>query len=127
MHSSPGETPVLWGRGNDDVSLFKPIKETARTVLSPSDTRQNRLQATGQAGKTFFTLSDICEHPMVARNALYSDGGEAGPDIDGISELTLWKRNVKRELARRKNVPTSRVHVEVRREAGEVVFDATIH
>lgn len=64
---------------------------------------------------------------MVARNALCSDGGEAGPDIDGISELTLWKRNVKRELARRKNVPTSRVHVEVRREAGEVVFDATIH
>ena len=64
---------------------------------------------------------------MVARNALYSDGGEAGPDIEGLSDLTLWKRNVKRELARQRNVPIGRVHVEVRREAGEIVLDATIH
>jgi hypothetical protein len=64
---------------------------------------------------------------MVARNALYSDGGEAGPGFEGLSELTLWKRNLKREVARRHGVPTARVHVEARREDGEVVFDATIH
>ncbi len=63
---------------------------------------------------------------MVARNALYSDGGDVGPGFEGISELTLWERNLKRELARRRGVAKSRVHVEVRRENGEVVFDATV-
>lgn len=63
---------------------------------------------------------------MVARNALYSDGGDFGPGFEGITELTLWERNVKREVARRHGVSKSRVEVEVRREHGEVVFDATI-
>lgn len=64
---------------------------------------------------------------MVARNLLYSDGGDAGPDIRDPSDLTLWKRNVKREVARQRGIPRSRVHVEARREFGEVVFDVTVH
>lgn len=63
---------------------------------------------------------------MVARNALYSDGGDVGPGFEGISELTLWKRNLKREVARRRGVSKARVQVEAREEHGEVVLEATI-
>lgn len=63
---------------------------------------------------------------MVARNALYSDGGDIGPGFEGISELTLWKRNLKREVARRRGVPKSRVRVDIRREHGEIVLEATV-
>ena len=63
---------------------------------------------------------------MVARNQLYSDGGDLGPGIEGLTGLELWKRNYRREVARRRNVPRSHVHVEVRREHGEIVLDATV-
>lgn len=63
---------------------------------------------------------------MVARNALASDGGEASPGFEGVSELTLWKRNLKREVAQRRGVPKSRIRVEARRERGEIVLEATV-
>jgi len=63
---------------------------------------------------------------MVARNQLYSDGGDFGPGIEGMAEMELWKRNYRREVARRRGVPRSHVDVEIRREHGEIVLDATI-
>ncbi|MFW6385458.1 MAG: hypothetical protein ACOCY7_04920 [Halodesulfurarchaeum sp.] len=63
---------------------------------------------------------------MLALEQLRGDGGEFGPDIEPISALTLWKRNVQREVARRRGVKKSRVLVEAERRGDEVVFHARI-
>ncbi|MFB6114081.1 MAG: hypothetical protein ABEJ58_08270 [Halodesulfurarchaeum sp.] len=63
---------------------------------------------------------------MLARDQLRGDGGTVGPEIESISELTLWKRNLRREIARRRGVQKSRVHVETERQDGEIVFHAIV-
>ncbi|MFB6266341.1 MAG: hypothetical protein ABEI31_01675 [Halodesulfurarchaeum sp.] len=63
---------------------------------------------------------------MVARNQLRYDGGDVGPTIEDVSALSLWKRNLKREVADRKGVDRARVRVEARREHGEIVLHAFV-
>ncbi|MFB6095417.1 MAG: hypothetical protein ABEJ71_03065 [Halodesulfurarchaeum sp.] len=63
---------------------------------------------------------------MVARNQVRYDGGDAGPSIEDVTALSLWKRNLEREVAERKGVDRARVRVEARREHGEVVLHAFV-
>jgi hypothetical protein len=63
---------------------------------------------------------------MLALDRLRGDGGDFSSDIEPLSALTLWKRNFKRELARRHGVDKSRIRIETERTGGEVVLHARI-